>query len=278
MYNKILIVILVIVSVVFLLTYVPNTLVKEGMKPNDNKSIEIIVSRYNEKLEWTNLYPFNKYKYTVYNKGPNNDFNMSYVNKVIDLPNVGRESHTYLTHIINNYDNLSDINVFLPGSIDTTHKIFKKKLFAQKLLEYVNKYNNAIFLSFKNIKDNDITKEFKGFNVSAYRSTTIENQKINNEHTIRKSLIRPYEKWFYTQFGNIKVPYVIHYGIFSVSKEDILQKPKSYYENLVKLVSDHSNPEDGHYFEKSWGAVFYPFKHTKILFNSNIVDPFKGKY
>ncbi len=268
-----LIVSLVIMSIIFLFVYQPLHK-KEGL----NKSIELVVSRYNEKLEWTNLNPFNQYKYTVYNKGPNSNFNMLQVNKVINLPNVGRESHTYLTHIINNYDNLSDINVFLPGSIDTTHKIFKKKMFARKLLASIDKNNSATFLSFKNIKDNDITKEFEGFNVSAYRSTTTENQKLNNEHMIRKSSIRPYEKWFRAQFGDIKVPHVIHYGIFSVSKEDILQKPKSYYEKLVQLVSDHSNPEDGHYFEKSWGAVFYPLKHTKVVYDSKVVDPFKGNY
>ena len=34
------------------------------------------------------------------------------------LPNVGREGHTYLHHIINNYDYLADITVFLQGSLD----------------------------------------------------------------------------------------------------------------------------------------------------------------
>lgn len=32
------------------------------------------------------------------------------------LPNVGREAHTYLTHIINNYDNLSEYVCFLQGN------------------------------------------------------------------------------------------------------------------------------------------------------------------
>ena len=31
---------------------------------------------------------------------------------IIKLPNVGRESHTWLSHIINNYDNLSKVNIF----------------------------------------------------------------------------------------------------------------------------------------------------------------------
>ncbi len=243
-----------------------------------NPSVNIIVSRYNEKLAWTTKAPYNKYKYTVYNKGPNDDFEKKNVSKVLQLPNVGRESHTYLQHIVNNYDNLADINVFLPGSIDTNHKVFKKNKFAKKLLNYIEKYQNAVFLSFGNIKDNDITKEFHNFKVDAYSSTTAENRQQNAEYMIRKSVYRPFQTWFQYNIGSAKVPYVIHYGIFSVNKKDIQQKPKSYYENLLNLVSDHSNPEDGHYFEKSWGAVFYPLNNTHVIIDPDIVDPFKNKY
>jgi hypothetical protein len=179
---------------------------------------------------------------------------------------------------VNNYDNLADINVFLPGSIDTNHKVFKKNKFATKLLNYIEKYKNAVFLSFGNIKDNDITKEFHNFKVDAYSSTTAENRQQNAEHMIRKSVHRPFQMWFQNNIGSTKVPYVIHYGIFSVNKKDIQQNPKSYYENLLSLVSDHSNPEDGHYFEKSWGAVFYPLNNTHVVLDPDVVDPFKNKY
>jgi hypothetical protein len=243
-----------------------------------NQSVKIIVSRYNEKLSWTKKAPYNKYKYTIYNKGINDEFEKKNVSQVIKLPNVGRESHTYLYHIVNNYDNLADINVFLPGSIDTNHKVFKKNKFAKTLLSNIEKYNNAVFLSFGNIKDNDITKEFQNFKVDTYGSTNDENRKQNSEFAIRKSADRPFENWFQKNIGSDKVPYVIHYGIFSVSKKDIRQKPKSYYEKLLNLVSDHSNPEDGHYFEKSWGAIFYPFNNTHVILDPDIIDPFKGRY
>ena len=62
--------------------------------PQQNSSVNIIVSRYNEKLAWTKKAPYNKYKYIVYNKGTNDDFEKKNVSKVLKLPNVGRESHT----------------------------------------------------------------------------------------------------------------------------------------------------------------------------------------
>ena len=36
--------------------------------------------------------------------------------KLQDLPNVGREGHTYLQHIKISYNSLSPVTVFLPGS------------------------------------------------------------------------------------------------------------------------------------------------------------------
>jgi len=31
---------------------------------------------------------------------------------------------------------------------------------------------------------------------------------------------------------------------------------------LKNVVGLHSNPEVGHYIERSWGAIFYPLIHT----------------
>ena len=71
------------------------------------KKIQIVVARYNEDIKW--LLPF-KDVTIIYNKGQYlpllNSFNF------INLDNVGRESHTYLYHIIENYDNLSDKTIF----------------------------------------------------------------------------------------------------------------------------------------------------------------------
>lgn len=52
---------------------------------------------------------------------------LSSINKIIPLPNRGREGHSYLHHIVENYDNLADITIFLPGSCmdDRTGKIVK---------------------------------------------------------------------------------------------------------------------------------------------------------
>jgi hypothetical protein len=84
---------------------------------------ELVIARYNEDISW--LKNVKNKKITVYNKGIDN-INI----KSIKLPNVGRESHTYLTHIINNYDNLADTTIFCQGD-----PFFHSQEFL-KLIEY----------------------------------------------------------------------------------------------------------------------------------------------
>lgn len=75
------------------------------------KTLEIVVARYNENLDWLKDIKKSKdIKITVYNKG-NDDITVPF----IPLPNIGRESHTYLYHIINNYENLADQTIFCQG-------------------------------------------------------------------------------------------------------------------------------------------------------------------
>lgn len=70
----------------------------------NKKNCEIVMARYNEDISWAYDY---KHLLTVYNKGHDNLDISS-----IKLDNVGRESHTFLYHIVKNYNNLSDTTVF----------------------------------------------------------------------------------------------------------------------------------------------------------------------
>ena len=45
-------------------------------------NIEIIVSRYNEDLKWTTENIFNEFKYVVYNKGINDNFEKTNVKQM----------------------------------------------------------------------------------------------------------------------------------------------------------------------------------------------------
>lgn len=60
---------------------------------------------------------------------------------VKDVPNVGREAYTYLTHIIDNYDNLSEYTLFMQD--DTYNHILNYNTFInnnKKIIDAKIKY------------------------------------------------------------------------------------------------------------------------------------------
>ena len=267
-YGNILIIVLILIILIFIFNIInKNIYIDDTFNENyenqyfeikNDKNIDIIIARYNEDLEWTLDYPFNQYQYIVYNKGDNEDFVKTNVKKIIKLPNVGKCDHTYLYHIIDSYDNLANITVFFPGSVDMK---YKRKI-AIKLLKEMEKKNKAIFIS---LNEYDIKNLHYDFKLDNYKTTYKKNIAKNSESILKKSNIRPYGPWFEKMFGNIKINCLVYYGIFSIDKKDIIQHPKKRYQKLIEEVDHHSNPEAGHYFERSWCAVFHPLNETFII-------------
>ena len=54
-------------------------------------------------------------------------------------------------------------------------------------------------------------------------------------------------------------------SIFSINKLDIIKHTVDRYQQLLNAVSRHSNPEVGHYIERSWGAIFHPLIFTNFI-------------
>jgi hypothetical protein len=71
--------------------------------------MELVVARYTENLNWLRRVPTSVER-TVYDKNPDSPAPAS-----IALPNVGREAHSYLFHIVSRYDDLSDVSIFCQG-------------------------------------------------------------------------------------------------------------------------------------------------------------------
>lgn len=223
-------------------------------------NIEIIIARFNEDLKWTVEGIFNNYKYVVYNKGDNDNFIKTNVIKIIHLKNVGRCDHTYLYHIVKNYNNLANITVFFPGSLN----LECKKDRAIEILTRINNNNNNVSIFVGEYSEN-IKNKFNDFQLENWCSTNIENFTINSENKLSLSNIRPYGKWYNHFFGNKVINIFCYWGIFSVDKRDILQHPIKRYITFLNQVNIHSNPEIGHYLERSWCAIFSPMRYTKIF-------------
>ena len=220
-------------------------------------NVEIVVARYNESLIWLNDYPFNQFEYIVYNKGDNENFVKINVKEIINLPNVGRCDHTYLYHIINNYENLSNIVVFFPGCIDMENKKGRAKDILNRIIN--TSYNSAFFIGEYSL---NIKQKFASFKLYEWKSTNTQNSSKNSESLLKLCKLRPYYKWYSYFFGNTPAHWNTYWGIFSIDKRDIIQHPLSRYQILIQTVNTHSNPEAGHYIERSWCAIFYPLTYT----------------
>lgn len=101
-------------------TYKTSTTIVNGTvtPPPDAESppistVELCIAHFNEDLSW--LAPFSS-NCSVYSKGssPEDTITFAHANR---LPNIGRETHTYLTHITQNYDSLPHVTLFLQGNI-----------------------------------------------------------------------------------------------------------------------------------------------------------------
>jgi len=226
------------------------------------KNIEIVVSRYNENLEWINNYPFNQFQYTVYNKGINENFNKKNVTKIINLPNVGVCDHTYMYHIVSNYDDnsLKQITVFLPGSVNMPGKINKAISILVKALLTQNAFFIGEYIS-------SVFHFFKDFTIDNHKTGSSENLNLNNRGELIKSWTRPFGNWYLYNFGQTNVPYYTYNGIFSFDKKDIMKYKKIRYERILDQLKAGPNVEVAHYMERSWGAICHPLLHTKLLLN-----------
>ena len=253
---KIILLLIIILSIIQYMIYQITISNKEGFQ---NKEIDVVIARYNEDLKWLNNKRFTKYNCIIYNKGINDKFYKPANAKVVNLKNVGMCDHTYLYHIVTNYDNLNKITIFLPGSSEMDYKMKR----VEKLFKEIKKRDKAVFLyndEYKNVK-----KDLYNFTIDSWKVTHNKNNKLNTDNKLLPSIIRPFGKWFEDKFGNTVIKHISYYGIFSASDKDIKQKPKTFYINLLEEVNKVKNHETAHYFERSWEAVLYPLKHTELV-------------
>jgi hypothetical protein len=234
---------------------------------------EIVVTRYNEKLEWLNTQPFSKYRATIYNKGTNLNINYSNnIKKIINLPNIGLDVHSFIYHIINNYDNLSNITVFFQGSINKRRDKYIKCL---HVIDKIEKTNTSIIAC---TKENNFLQKNSGFVLNNYPFSSEENRSHNSDVTF-PCKIRPFGPWFYDIFNKWHATpdnndpltlrsfdNICYCHILSLKKEDILKKPKEYYIYLLTFLEEGLQPEAVHYFERAWALIFYPLSQENLLY------------
>jgi hypothetical protein len=194
----------------------------------------IVVAHYKENLDW--LKSFDPDKILVYNK---NEKQTEY--HTINLPNLGRESNTYLKYIVDNYDNLPEVVVFMQGkddhlsTVNIKHFLNKMELFPARKVEG----NLTIF-------DKSRLGLSKEHRIPRYGGKTL----IPAEYD--------FNTWF-TKYIRKELPnyFCVFWGAcFLVRKEAIRSKPIQFYFELYQQTMVGEAIELGHFFERSWYYIF----------------------
>jgi hypothetical protein len=220
--------------------------------------VECVISRYNEPISWIYSNRFNHIidKYSIYNKGVPLNINKHNTNVIVhNIKNVGKCDHTFLYHIINNYDNLADITVFVSSNADNARKGPK----IVKTIDLVGMTYNTVMIGSKLVIPDDIYN----FSMDTYRSQNPDNYINDGLITqLTPSKIRPFGKWYSNFWPDKKNNIVIYGSIFAVHKSHIIQHPLNYYKRLIEEVNYCINPEAGHYVERAWSTIFSPYSES----------------
>ena len=223
-------------------------------------SISLIIARYQEDISW--LDDYNNMNKIIYNKGEK--IISDKYDKIINLRNVGRESHTWLYHIVNNYNNLDDINIFLQGRLDDLNCMAFRNPY--DYLKIIDKYGFAVsrygllgpFHWQYNVGiENDIKYKSQWDNFKISRSSI-------GFRKFAKQLFPDIPLFVATSYG----------GCFAVKKELIRKYDINFYTNLLNKLNDHNNPIEGHYLERLW---CYMFTKNKPIIDS-VIDVINTKF
>lgn len=212
--------------------------------------------------------------------------------QIVNLANLGREADTYLHHIVTHFKDMKDyyesaaiathtdpdtdttgttadtatgtskhLCVFLPASAMTDIKLTHTK----KLLKNAIETQNTV-LAGQWIQPS-VRGRFGAFQIKKWQGSHEGNASDMPTVDCLPASRRPFSLWYDHFFPKIKTNIVCYYSMFAVSWEHILQGNKSlrYYEHLLNEVRTHSNPETGHFFERSWEAVFAPLPDACLV-------------
>ena len=242
--------------------------------PHDFQCVDIVVARHSEDLAW--LQPALEYlassssqsnkqiQVFIYNKSPDTlpescnpeaikqICNVTSCN-VVNLPNVGRESHTYLFHITSHYHKYASgqpcATVFLQGSPqDHMNSWYRGFPGVGQMIEAFLNETQQWGASLTWARKHETT----GGNAAHYNFRITQ----HNGRNLFPLVGQPFGEWFQ---HNVGTPFAKHdllkwwpAALFSVHSRLLGSRLLDSYNNLLALLSNDLDPEVGHFFERSW--------------------------
>ena len=206
---------------------------------------ELVIARYNEDTLWSGRFA-KCTPTTVYNKGKALPkwLHETASSRSAQLPNVGRESHTFLYHIVRHYDHLANTTIFFQGAINTRIE--------QRLGPPERYMRNGI-------------DTFYGNNVRAMGRHNGYGWQHHPDRVRYPSRGGASGHTLGSFFANVlhrnlsqSSPWVPG-AYFSVGRNVVHRNSRRYYQRILQdtNLSVHSAPEEGHFMERAWMSIFF---------------------
>lgn len=194
-------------------------------------SIELVVARYAEDLGWLRNIP-PQIRATVYDKNPDHPYPGAR-----RLPNVGREAHTYLHHIVTRYETLAPITVFCQGKPFDHAFDFRKTL--RELARDPQQIKDFRWLG--HVIDTDDPRGLRLF---------VPWSKNDDKHELD---IAGFHRALFDEEGPGE--YIFQLGAqFIATSHLIRSRPREFYQRALQVSINF--PDAAHCFERTWDKVF----------------------
>lgn len=198
---------------------------------------QVVIARYSEDVRWAESLPA-----VVYNKG----LAIATPLEQRFLPNVGRESHTFLYHIVNHWNDLADWTIFVQGRFADHFPC------GVRIEQFFDASIDVIVPRLVRCREWDEAgrlihwglwkQKFEAGSMSPARLSLIDWFRTYIE-------LNPNEEGalIYTPGAN-----------FAVKSECIRRRPLDFYQRMLGSVDHHVDPEEAYYIERGWIYMFTP--------------------
>lgn len=246
----------------------------------------VLAVKEGDSVAWAQKYA-DRARVIAYNKGQQ-ALGLSSVSEVA-LPNVGREAHAYLHHIVHRFDSLAEKTVFMPGGLPTSgfHGFAQSGgslLPGATLEDYLSADSEELM-----VPTMALSKDLKQFSV---RMSLMDNKTEANveggkrfgvcsadgsagwspflPNKFASSVLEPlmaqqHAQWDFPSFWARYMPttplpervLAAHGAVFSVSRESIRSHPKHFYEGLLAELEQAKDPYQAFFLEHMWWYIFH---------------------
>ena len=206
---------------------------------------EFVISNWKSDLEWIKISNFSKENITIYDRSENPK-DWSHLGKFYYSPNVGENIYDMFRFVIENYDNLPDVTIFMKGNM--IHSEINGEYYYCDVDRLKRAFKVNTFYPIERYHSQCI---YPRVNDGMYM------EKNNNGFThngMDRKYYNTYNQFLEDNFVDPFFPDYIRFapgGNYVVPKQNILSYSKKFYEKLQSYVSYTIVPLEAHILERA---------------------------